>query len=161
MENTDINSEHIDNSYKSINAYFDESTTQDIVDNIIKFTQTYVATNESYFLINETYNSKVSELVCLFGNSDYIIDLINDKTIEVSYLCYMKPHELDPERYKNIIEKKTYEYNKKKQRKGANIFTCRKCKQSNCDVTQKQTRSADEPATTFVTCLECGFNFRF
>ena len=30
-----------------------------------------------------------------------------------------------------------------------------------CQVTQKQTRSGDEPATTFVECIECGFMFKF
>ncbi|KRH95120.1 transcription elongation factor S-II [Pseudoloma neurophilia] len=36
-----------------------------------------------------------------------------------------------------------------------NIFTCGKCKQKNCRYRQLQTRSADEPMTTFVFC-KCG-----
>jgi len=35
-------------------------------------------------------------------------------------------------------------------------FKCRKCKSEKTSVSQAQTRSADEPMTTFVTCLECG-----
>lgn len=35
-------------------------------------------------------------------------------------------------------------------------FKCRKCKSEKTAVSQAQTRSADEPMTTFVTCLECG-----
>ena len=35
-------------------------------------------------------------------------------------------------------------------------FTCRKCKKKKCSYYQMQTRSADEPMTTFVSCLSCG-----
>lgn len=36
-----------------------------------------------------------------------------------------------------------------------NTFTCRKCRMKECTYYQMQTRSADEPMTTFVTCLSC------
>uniref|UniRef100_H3DMR5 Transcription elongation factor n=1 Tax=Tetraodon nigroviridis TaxID=99883 RepID=H3DMR5_TETNG len=36
------------------------------------------------------------------------------------------------------------------------LFTCGKCKGKNCTYTQVQTRSADEPMTTFVFCNGCG-----
>uniref|UniRef100_A0A8C6X2B6 TFIIS-type domain-containing protein n=1 Tax=Naja naja TaxID=35670 RepID=A0A8C6X2B6_NAJNA len=32
------------------------------------------------------------------------------------------------------------------------LFTCGKCKKKNCTYTQVQTRSSDEPMTTFVVC---------
>ena len=155
-----IDKEHIELSFKNINNHFNKKITQEIIDSIAEFTNTYVEVNESPYLINDIYNSKVSELLNLFDSSDYLKTMIENKTILPSNICLLKPYELDPDRYKNIIEKKAYEHNKKSQ-KGANIFSCKKCHQSNCDVTQKQTRSADEPATTFVTCLECGFSFRF
>ena len=39
-------------------------------------------------------------------------------------------------------------------------FKCRKCKKRECSYYQLQTRSADEPMTTFVTCLNCGNNWK-
>nr|XP_012628484.1 transcription elongation factor A protein 2 isoform X3 [Microcebus murinus] len=36
------------------------------------------------------------------------------------------------------------------------LFTCNKCRKKNCTYTQVQTRSSDEPMTTFVVCNECG-----
>ena len=39
-------------------------------------------------------------------------------------------------------------------------FTCRVCKKSKCTFVQVQTRSADEPITTFVTCIMCGHGWR-
>ncbi|XP_053571018.1 transcription elongation factor A protein 1 isoform X2 [Bombina bombina] len=41
------------------------------------------------------------------------------------------------------------------------LFTCGKCKQKNCTYTQVQTRSADEPMTTFVFCNICGNRWKF
>ena len=41
------------------------------------------------------------------------------------------------------------------------LFTCGKCKKKNCTYTQVQTRSADEPMTTFVVCNKCGNRWKF
>ena len=35
-------------------------------------------------------------------------------------------------------------------------ISCRRCKKSNLDFSQKQTRSADEAMTIFTTCRDCG-----
>ena len=39
-------------------------------------------------------------------------------------------------------------------------FKCGRCKQRKCTYYELQTRSADEPATIFVTCLDCGKNWK-
>jgi len=41
------------------------------------------------------------------------------------------------------------------------LLKCAKCKKRNCTYTQAQTRSADEPMTTFVYCNECGNRWKF
>ncbi|XP_058532725.1 transcription elongation factor A protein 3 [Ochotona princeps] len=41
------------------------------------------------------------------------------------------------------------------------LFQCSKCKKKNCTYNQVQTRSADEPMTTFVLCNECGNRWKF
>lgn len=40
-------------------------------------------------------------------------------------------------------------------------FQCGKCKQRKCTYYQMQTRSADEPMTTFVSCVHCGNRWKF
>lgn len=42
-----------------------------------------------------------------------------------------------------------------------NMFTCGKCKENKCAFYQLQTRSCDEPMTTFVTCTVCGNKWKF
>jgi len=41
------------------------------------------------------------------------------------------------------------------------LLQCRKCKGKNCSYSEMQTRSADEPMTTFAYCLDCGNRWRF
>jgi DNA-directed RNA polymerase subunit M/transcription elongation factor TFIIS len=40
-------------------------------------------------------------------------------------------------------------------------FTCSKCKGNKCVYNEKQTRSADEPTTKYVTCVLCGYKWTF
>lgn len=69
-----------------------------------------------------------------------------------------------PEIWTDII-KQVHEKDKamysKKATASISMF-CSGCKRkTNCDYYQLQTRSADEPMTTFVTCLECGKRWKF
>ncbi|XP_076439867.1 transcription elongation factor S-II-like [Babylonia areolata] len=41
------------------------------------------------------------------------------------------------------------------------LFKCGKCGKNNCSYNQLQTRSSDEPMTTFVFCNECGNRWKF
>ncbi|OQV15375.1 Transcription elongation factor A protein 1 [Hypsibius exemplaris] len=41
------------------------------------------------------------------------------------------------------------------------LFQCGKCRQKKCTYNQVQTRSADEPMTTFVYCTNCGNRWKF
>lgn len=43
----------------------------------------------------------------------------------------------------------------------SDMFRCGKCGKSNCTYNQMQTRSADEPMTTFVYCRTCGNRWKF
>lgn len=41
------------------------------------------------------------------------------------------------------------------------LLKCGKCKQRDCTYNQLQTRSADEPMTTFAMCNKCGHRWKF
>lgn len=69
-----------------------------------------------------------------------------------------------PDRWQKLIEEATArEIAMYSKAKTASIHMyCRKCKRkTKCDYYQLQTRSADEPMTTFVTCLECDVRWKF
>ena len=88
-----------------------------------------------------------------------ILEKINDNTITPHVLSFMTHQEMQPERWNKLIQEKIkrdkskYEVN---MDAATDTFTCRKCKQNKCSYYQMQTRSADEPMTTFVSCLSCG-----
>jgi transcription elongation factor S-II len=47
------------------------------------------------------------------------------------------------------------------QQAETDAFQCGRCKQRKCRYRQAQTRSADEPMTTFVTCTNCNYRWKF
>ncbi len=158
---TNIINETIYNDIKNkLFDFFEEETLDRVMEGLLEFTNKYIETNDCAFLVDNIFSDKGNEIIETMNNSDYLGTMITQGYILPEEICYMKPHEICPDKYQKIIEKKAYEH-KQKKNKGSNIFSCKKCKQSNCDVTQKQTRAADEPATTFVKCLECGFSFKF
>uniref|UniRef100_A0A6C0CGN8 TFIIS-type domain-containing protein n=1 Tax=viral metagenome TaxID=1070528 RepID=A0A6C0CGN8_9ZZZZ len=72
--------------------------------------------------------------------------------------------DLNPKRWKAQIEAQIEKDKKLFTRSGnASIFFfCSRCKKTTkCDYYQMQTRSADEPMTTFVSCLECDRRWKF
>lgn len=74
-------------------------------------------------------------------------------------LAFMTHQEMCPDRWDELIKaKKIKEENIYAPKLDANTdnFTCRRCKSKRCSYYQLQTRSADEPMTTFVTCIDCG-----
>ena len=40
------------------------------------------------------------------------------------------------------------------------MFVCKKCKSRKCTYYELQTRSADEPSTIFISCLDCGKHWK-
>jgi len=78
-------------------------------------------------------------------------------------VAFMTHQEMNPHIWKVHIEKKmkrdASKYNDNMQA-STNMYTCKKCKSQRCTYYEMQTRSADEPATIFVTCLDCGKNWR-
>tara|TARA_Y100000992_G_scaffold265437_1_gene202794 strand:+ start:705 stop:1193 length:489 start_codon:yes stop_codon:yes gene_type:complete len=77
--------------------------------------------------------------------------------------AFMTHQEMKPEIWKELIEKKsTIDATKFDTNITArtDMFTCGKCKSKKCTYYTMQTRSADEPETIFITCLDCGKNWK-
>jgi DNA-directed RNA polymerase subunit M/transcription elongation factor TFIIS len=85
------------------------------------------------------------------------------KKVDWQKLSTMTVGSMAPVRWERLIlEKKEREENMYAPKVGnTDMFVCSKCKRqgkkaTNCSYYQLQTRSADEPMTTYVSCLECG-----
>ncbi len=86
--------------------------------------------------------------------------LKNDE-VKVTDVVQMKPYEINPHGpYAVVKEKLRVQEEHKLARNAENenyegMFKCGKCKSRKTTYYQMQTRSADEPMTTFVTCTNC------
>ena len=84
---------------------------------------------------------------------------LKSKTIKAHKLAFMTHQEMQPNKWSSLLEeKKIRDENKYEPKLEASTddFKCWKCKSKKCTYYQLQTRSADEPMTTFVNCLDCG-----
>jgi hypothetical protein len=87
-----------------------------------------------------------------------LLNSVKDGTIKTKTLAFMTHQEMQPEKWEPLIQAKIKKDKSKydtQQEAMTDTFKCRKCHSNKCSYYQMQTRSADEPMTTFVTCLEC------
>lgn len=95
-------------------------------------------------------------------NSEFLSKVKNG-TIKSSTIAFLTHYEINPVLWKELLDAKSerdkhkYEVDK---RAATSEFKCRKCGKKECTYYQLQTRSADEPMTTFITCLNCGNNWK-
>ncbi len=115
--------------------------------------------NQSFVML---YLDRLRSIYINLQNSELLEQLkIGEITPQV--LAFMTHQEMNKEHWKELIEQKTIRDAHKYDTKIAastDMFTCRKCKSKKCTYYELQTRSADEPATIFVTCLDCGKNWK-
>lgn len=94
-----------------------------------------------------------------FNMNENLVAMVANEEIQVQEIAFMTHQEMLPEKWKDLIrEKSVRDKNKFEQNLEAatDTFKCRKCKSKKCTYYQMQTRSADEPMTIFVTCIDCG-----
>ena len=131
------------------------------------------------FALNEAKNRKVvkkwdnpyfiqiyiDRLRTIFTNlkNPALLEQLQNGSIKAHVVAFMTHQEMVPEKWNDLIiakskrDKNKFETNLEA---ATDTFTCRKCKSNKCTYMQLQLRSADEPMTTFVTCLSCGNRWR-
>ena len=88
---------------------------------------------------------------------------LKKKEFNPQELASMEPQYTFPENWKELLDEKNkrdkmlYEL---RTETATDTFKCGRCKERKCTYYQLQTRSADEPMTTFVTCLNCGSRWK-
>lgn len=99
----------------------------------------------------------------LLNLTDEILEKIQSGVLKSQQVAFMTHQELNPQKWEVAIKRKMLRDNSKYETKlesSTDSFVCRKCKNNKTNYYQLQTRSADEPMTTFVTCLTCDARWR-
>jgi len=108
-----------------------------------------------------TYKLKFLHLQHNIINSPTLKGWIVNKKVKTRDVIDMRPEELWPDgpyaqtMEKRIVKELRKAYLAQEIKNTEGFFVCGRCKSKNTSYYQLQTRSADEPMTTFVTCHKC------
>jgi DNA-directed RNA polymerase subunit M/transcription elongation factor TFIIS len=117
--------------------------------------------NYDYEMIKSIYDQKLRYII---NNLDENNKRINNKTLKKSllknkidpyFIAFLSPSQINPASWKNELDKEQMINEARNNIKTTDLYQCYKCKGRRCTTSQRQTRSADEPMTIFVTCLDC------
>lgn len=90
---------------------------------------------------------------------------LRSKRVSVKAFANMTPVEMWPEKWQEAYQKVALRQLRREADVDASTvpdgaYTCHKCKSQKTVYTSMQIRSADEPMTTFVRCLNCGKSWK-
>jgi DNA-directed RNA polymerase subunit M/transcription elongation factor TFIIS len=114
-------------------------------------------------LFCEIYLSRLRTMLVNMKQNAEFLQNIKSGDIPVEQLSHMTHQEMCPDKWKLRIERKKQRDRSKVTNNieaSTDMFMCGKCKSKKCTYYEMQTRSADEPATIFITCLDCGKNWK-
>ena len=90
--------------------------------------------------------------------NNYLLKNILENKINPENISELSVYDIFPDNWKELMEKKSkmdeIKY-KLKPKAMTDQFKCMKCYGRSCSYYEVQTRSADEPMTQFITCLDC------
>jgi DNA-directed RNA polymerase subunit M/transcription elongation factor TFIIS len=114
------------------------------------------------------YITKALQVLSYLHSDSYVSNVhlkrrIRDGDIKPHQIASMRPEELFPDRWHEMVDLKVKRNDSlinSKQVARTDQFKCFKCKKNECTFYEMQIRSADEPSSIFVTCLNCGNKWR-
>ena len=135
----------------------------------------YIATKIEVGLIkkygksSKDYSNRARSVLFNLRRSDEFKSKILCNAIEPETVALMDPKEmLDTElakkrekMEKDIVDSKRSDYLIATAKIQDGMYTCKKCKGKKTTFYEQQTRSADEPMTVFVHCLDCDHKMKF
>ena len=128
----------------------------------------HVIKDWSIKLYEAIYLTLVRRIVSNLQSNTYVknnelLEKYRKNIVTVEEICSMNHYSLFESKWKeriehqNLIEKRHLEGNKSM---ATDQFLCDRCHKRECTYYEMQTRSADEPMTIFINCLNCGKNWR-
>ena len=114
------------------------------------------------------YASKARSALCNVDPASYVANArLLPRLQEAEFLPHevasMSPQNVFPQRWQSVLDQKMRRDKYMMSAKPAAMtdqFRCSKCKKRECEYQEVQLRSCDEPATLFITCLNCGHRWR-
>ena len=157
-----LNKKHLNDELKTEYAKISEHISSNLGDYMIEIPKPFK--NATVITENDTranwknpefmrlYASRIRSLVYAIRNNtkSQFLDRIKSGELKMNTFSDMDIWDLwyhEPK--KEVVEKKPEEYDD-------GMFKCGKCKSMKTTYVEKQTRSADEPMTLFITCRICG-----
>ena len=116
------------------------------------------------FMFRNLYVSKAREMTDNLDPQRYLKNTFLHGAVLSGHLLpkdlpYMRPHDLFPTNWSSLIDDKKkiaeLKYNTTTEA-STDLYKCKRCKSRRCSSYELQTRSADEPCTAFINCLDCG-----
>jgi transcription elongation factor S-II len=119
-------------------------------------------------MFQEIYRTRARQIVANLSADSYVkndelVGLIKSGQVPIDSLATLDTYQLFPSKWKAAFE--FQQMKEKRQLEGnksmaTDKFTCGRCWKKECTYYEMQTRSADEPMTIFITCLNCGKHWR-
>jgi DNA-directed RNA polymerase subunit M/transcription elongation factor TFIIS len=114
------------------------------------------------------YEVSARRAISNLDNSSYVgntrlLTRLHDGEFKPHDISFMSYSDLYPEKWGNMIEMATKREAKMLEvdkSAATDMFRCSKCGKRQCTYYEMQTRSADEPMTQFIRCLNCGKQWR-
>tara|TARA_B110000285_G_C14891203_1_gene498646 strand:- start:101 stop:631 length:531 start_codon:yes stop_codon:yes gene_type:complete len=114
-------------------------------------------------IFKKLYHSKIISIYSNLKTDSYIennsfLERLRTKQIKPEEVGTLSVYDIFPDNWRELLNVKSkrdkikYEF---KPEAMTNLFKCRKCGSRETSYYEVQTRSADEPMTSFITCLKC------
>ena len=140
-----------------------------IYNNIIKYTKkNNIKRKWNNIHFKSLYVSRIRSIYSNIKEDSYLKNknfkkkILNNE-IDVTMISELSKYDIFPENWKDLIEEKMKKDKLKYELKPeamTDIFKCHRCSGRSCTYYEVQTRSADEPMTQFITCLDCNNHWK-
>jgi DNA-directed RNA polymerase subunit M/transcription elongation factor TFIIS len=129
---------------------------------IFEFTILYsISHNCLTAYLKEIYENKFYEIIENLEKDLYLYDkIMNDETFDVYGTAFLKNSEINPKKWKLILDKQIYREWKEKNVEFTDEYECIKCHNRKSKISQQQNRGADEPMTIFISCIVCKYTIK-
>jgi transcription elongation factor S-II len=142
---------------------------QSIYNSSIKFSsENNIKPNWDNIIFKSLYLSRIRSIYTNLKPDSYLQNknfktkvLKND--IDPRGISSLSRYDIFPEVWEELLlklSKRDKLKHKLKPEAMTDMFKCRKCNSRSCSYYEFQTRSADEPMTQFITCLDCNNNWK-